>query len=142
VKVHEKWSRYADEGKGKEDESIQNQMDREKRPTGTKAAKAKRKGQADDDHPMGTLSHDDIQLYHDTHELRAASQEKMAEVQLRPSKEKLEIEKRKERMKLSSTYKELLMADTSHMDDFQRTEHRRALKYFSDLLFGESQSSE
>jgi hypothetical protein len=80
VKVHEKWSRYADEGKGKEDESIQNQMDREKRPTGTKAAKEKRKGQADDDHPMGTLSHDDIHLYHDTHALRASSQEKMAGV--------------------------------------------------------------
>jgi hypothetical protein len=140
VKVHQKWCRYAEEGKGKE-ESTQDQMDRD-RVMGTKAAKAKKKGKADNDYPMATLSHDDIQLYHDTNALRASSQEKMAEIQLRLSKEKLENGKRKERMKMSSTYKELLMADTSRMDDFQRMEHRRALKYFSDQVFGDSNSSE
>lgn len=141
VKVHHKWSRQAEKGKGEED-GTGDQTAKEDHPMGTKAAKAKRKSKANDEYPTGTLSHDDIQLYHDTQALKASSQEKMAEVQLRLSKEKLEIGARKERIKMSNTYKELLMADTSRMDDFQRMEHRRALKYFSDLLFGESNNSD
>jgi hypothetical protein len=51
------------------------------------------------DIPMCTISHDDIHLYHDTHELRASSHEKVAEVHLRLLKEKIEMGKRKQRMK-------------------------------------------
>jgi hypothetical protein len=102
---------------------------------GNKNTKEKRKGKANDDYPMGTVSHDDIHLYHDTHELRASSHEKVAEVHLRLLKEKLEMENRKQRMKMSRTYKEVPMADTALLDGFQRMEHRRALNYFSDILF-------
>ena len=137
VKVHHKWSRHAEDGRNKDGSEMPKD-----RPMGTKAAKAKKKAKAQDDISMGTLSHDDIQLYYDSHVLRASSQEKMAEVQLRLSKEKLEISKTKERIKMSATYKELLMADTSRMDDFQRMEHRRATKYFSDMLFGDGNSTE
>lgn len=136
VRVHQKWSRHSEEGKGKGNGTIQTQMEKETRPDGTKLAKGKKKGKVEDENSFGTLTHDDVQLYHDTQALRASLQEKMAEVHLRLSRDKLEIGKTRERIKMSSTYKELIMADTSHMDEYQKSEHQRALKFFSDQLFG------
>lgn len=98
--------------------------------------KGKEKEKVEDDDSFVTLTHDDVQLYHDTQALRVSSQEKMAEVQLRLSKEKLEIGKTREKIKMSSTYKELIMVGTSHMDEYQKSEHQWTLKKFSDQLFG------
>ena len=44
------------------------------------ATKAKRKWKDEDEVSMGKLSHDDTQLYHDTHALRVLSQKSTAEV--------------------------------------------------------------
>lgn len=90
-----------------------------------------------EDISFGTHSHDDIQLYHDTQALGASSQEKIEEMQLRFSIENIEIDMTKQRNKMASNLKKLIMADTSHMDEYQKNEHQRALTSFTDQLFGQ-----
>lgn len=38
---------------------------------------------------------------------------------------------------MASNLKKLIMADTSHMDEYQKNEHQRALTSFTDQLFGQ-----
>ncbi|KAI4991014.1 hypothetical protein ZWY2020_039385 [Hordeum vulgare] len=69
--------------------------------------------------------------------------EKMSEVQLRLSKEKLEFAKLKQQeakdkkeTTLYEKYSELLMADTSRFSDFQKAEYEKAVKRMGEMLFG------
>jgi hypothetical protein len=62
---------------------------------------------------------------------------------LRLSKEKLEIarlkhQEAKDRKEttLYEKYTELLMADTQRFDEFQKEEHRKAVKRMGEMLFG------
>lgn len=141
VRNQPRWTRNYEEAKTKENESVERQIAKETRPLGTKAAKANKKGKDVEDYPFGSISHDDIQLYYDTQALRASTANKMADVQLRLSKEKLEAAHAKERTAMAKNYKELLMADTTCFTEFQRMEHERAVKYFSDKLFGTSNTN-
>ncbi|KAG8064645.1 hypothetical protein GUJ93_ZPchr0004g39715 [Zizania palustris] len=91
----------------------------ELRPQGVKGAKAKAKGKLKV--PSGNLSREDIELYHESQTVRAASTEKMAEVQLQVAKDQREAALAKERIELAKNerqiidkYTTLLMADTTH----------------------------
>ncbi|KAL5219698.1 hypothetical protein ABZP36_024411 [Zizania latifolia] len=88
-------------------------------PQGIKAAKAKAKGKSKV--PSGNLSREDIELYHESQTVRAASTEKMAEVQLQVAKDQREAALAKERIELAKNerqiidkYTTLLTADTTH----------------------------
>ncbi|KAL5208670.1 hypothetical protein ABZP36_033105 [Zizania latifolia] len=103
------------------------------------AAKAKAKGKSKV--PSGNLSREDIELYHESQTVRAASTEKMAEVQLQVAKDQREAALAKERIELAKNerqiidkYTTLLMADTTHYSISQREEHELALKYFRSIL--------
>uniref|UniRef100_I1QMU7 Myb-like domain-containing protein n=1 Tax=Oryza glaberrima TaxID=4538 RepID=I1QMU7_ORYGL len=68
--------------------------------------------------------------------------EKMSEVQLRLSKEQLELARIKQdeaNVKKETTlymkYTELLLADTSRFDEFQKAEYEKALKHIGGILF-------
>ncbi|KAG8065830.1 hypothetical protein GUJ93_ZPchr0004g39199 [Zizania palustris] len=111
----------------------------ELRPQGVKGAKAKAKGKLKV--PSGNLSREDIELYHESQTVRAASTEKMAEVQLQVAKDQREAALAKERIELAKNerqiidkYTTLLMADTTHYSISQREEHELALKYFRTIL--------
>ncbi|EAZ08578.1 hypothetical protein OsI_30853 [Oryza sativa Indica Group] len=67
---------------------------------------------------------------------------KMSEVQLRLSKEQLELarikqEEAREKKKttLYKKYTELLLADTSRFDEFQKAEYEKALRHIGGMLF-------
>ncbi|XP_006661113.1 uncharacterized protein LOC102710813 [Oryza brachyantha] len=69
--------------------------------------------------------------------------EKMSEVQLRLSKEQLELArlkqeeaKEKKETTLYKKYTELLLADTSRFDEFQKAEYERAVRHIGEMLFG------
>ena len=68
--VHQKWNRHSDDEKGKGNANIQTQMEKETRPDETKL-KEKKKWKFEDDNSFVTITHDDVQLYHDTEALRA-----------------------------------------------------------------------
>ncbi|WVZ64366.1 hypothetical protein U9M48_013892 [Paspalum notatum var. saurae] len=82
-----KWTRtYVEEGSNSSEAS--QRVEGETRPPGQKQAKSKLKGKAESS--LVNLCHDDIQLYHDTQALRASTADKMAEVQLQISRDKVE----------------------------------------------------
>uniref|UniRef100_J3MKP7 No apical meristem-associated C-terminal domain-containing protein n=1 Tax=Oryza brachyantha TaxID=4533 RepID=J3MKP7_ORYBR len=135
VRRQPKWNRVYTEKENKE-MRLRGPSDdineHEKRPQGTKAAKAKAKGKSQA--PPGTLSHDDFELYHESQTLKAATTEKMAEVQLQVSQDQKEAALAKERrelakkdMKIMDKYTTLLMADTTSFTSSQREEHEIAL---------------
>jgi hypothetical protein len=134
-----KWNRmYTEESTSQNKDPINLDFEKEKRPEGQKVAKAKRsgKGKDIDDSSSTNLSHDDIQMYYETQALRASTADRMGEVQRQVSEQKLAAAQARERTSLMEKYTDLLMANTSSMSDFQRMEHERALKFFSDKIMG------
>ncbi|KAJ1277813.1 hypothetical protein BS78_04G031700 [Paspalum vaginatum] len=139
-----KWTRtYVEEGSNSNEAS--QRVEGETRPPGQKQAKSKLKGKAESS--SVNLCHDDIQLYHDTQALRASTADKMAEVQLRISRDKVEAAHAGERAALANNqkalmdkYTELLMADTSCFTDSQRMEHQLALEFFREKVMGGSRN--
>jgi hypothetical protein len=75
-------------------------------------------------------------MYFETQALRASTADRMGEVQRQVSEQKLAAAQARERTSLMEKYTDLLMANTSCMSDFQRMEHERALKFFSDKIMG------
>ena len=113
--------------------------------TGTQSCKLtkpkrKRKGKA---LPCLPEVQEDIKRAVDLQTMLRKDHEKMSEVQLRLSKEKLEFAKlkqqeakdKKERT-LHKKYSELLMADTSRFSDFQKAEYEKAVRRMGEMLFG------
>lgn len=119
------------------------------RETGTQSCKLtklkrKRKGRA---LPCLSEVQQDIKHAVDLQTMLRKDHEKMSEVQLRLSKEKLEFAKlkqqeakdKKERT-LHKNYSELLMADTSRFNDFQKAEYEKAVRRMGEMLFGKDDS--
>lgn len=69
--------------------------------------------------PDSYLSHDDLQMYYETQDIRASTADKTADVQLRLSKEKLEAAHSQERTSMAQMYTNLLMVDLSGLTDMQ-----------------------
>ncbi|XP_062180661.1 glutathione S-transferase T3-like [Phragmites australis] len=114
------------------------------RPLGTKVAKLLAKGKGKEQ-SGGSMSHENFKLYHESQTLRSSTSLRLAEVQLQLSKDHIEVAqsqeraaKEKKQCKIMDKYTELLMADTSKMNDSQREEHDRALKFFGDNLHGKN----
>ncbi|CAN6344542.1 unnamed protein product [Urochloa humidicola] len=109
---------------------------------GSKMAKSKQKRKANASTPLSEVQ-EDIKRAVNLQTMLQKDREKMSEVQLRLSKEKLELARlkqqeakdRKETI-LYEKYTELLMADTQRFDDFQKEEHRKAIKRMGEMLFG------
>ncbi|XP_044985266.1 uncharacterized protein LOC123452634 [Hordeum vulgare subsp. vulgare] len=102
--------------------------------------KRKRQGKA---LPCSSEVQEDIKLAVDLQTMLMKDREKMSEVQLRLSKEKLEFAKLKQQeakdkkeTTLYEKYSELLMADTSRFSDFQKAEYEKAVKRMGEMLFG------
>jgi len=111
-------------------------------PQGSKMAKSKRKRKGDASTPPSEVQ-EDIKRAVDLQTMLQKDREKMSEVQLRLSKEKLEIarlkhQEAKDRKEttLYEKYTELLLADTQRFDEFQKEEHRKAVKRMGEMLFG------
>jgi hypothetical protein len=88
---------------------------------------------------------EDIKRAVDLQSMLQKDREKMSEVQLRLSKEKLEVARLKQQeakdrkeTTLYEKYTELLMADTQRFDEFQKEEHRKAVKNMGEMLFGKN----
>ncbi|KAG2623242.1 uncharacterized protein LOC120696831 [Panicum virgatum] len=110
-------------------------------PQGSKMAKSKRKRKGDASTPPSEVQ-EDIKRAVDLQTMLQKDREKMSEVQLRLSKEKLEIarlkhQEAKDRKEttLYEKYTELLLADTQRFDEFQKEEHRKAVKRMGEMLF-------
>ncbi|CAL4896718.1 unnamed protein product [Urochloa decumbens] len=116
--------------------------ERETYQQGSKMAKSKRKREGNASTPLSEVQ-EDIKRAVNLQTMLQKDREKMSEVQLRLSKEKLELARlkqqeakdRKETV-LYEKYTELLMADTQRFDDFQKEEHRKAVKRMGEMLFG------
>ncbi|KAF8711564.1 hypothetical protein HU200_029013 [Digitaria exilis] len=115
--------------------------EKEKHPHGSKTAKAKRKRKGNMSSPSAEVQ-EDIKRAVDLQTMLQKDCEKMSEVQLRLSKEKLELarlkqEEAKDRRQttLYEKYTELLMADTQRFSDFQKEEHKKAVKRMGEMLF-------
>jgi hypothetical protein len=106
--------------------------------------KRKRKGKA---LPCLSEVQEDIKRAMDLQTMLRKDNEKMSEVQLRLSKEKLELAKLKQQeakdkkeTTLHKNYSELLMADTSRFNDFQKAEYEKAVRRMGEMLFGKDDS--
>ncbi|CAN6173956.1 unnamed protein product [Urochloa humidicola] len=116
--------------------------DKETHPQGPKMAKAKRKRKGNVSSPSSEVQ-EDIKRAMDLQAMLQKDREKMSEVQLRLSNEKLELArlkqqeaKDKKEATLYEKYTELLMADTQRFNDFQKEEHKKAVKRMGEMLFG------
>ncbi|KQK19366.2 hypothetical protein BRADI_1g48041v3 [Brachypodium distachyon] len=112
------------------------------RPEGSKAAKANRNGKRKMPE-MADEMRDELDKFIAAQTAAREDHEGMKEFQLRISSEKLEAaklaqqaEKDKKERKILDTYKELMMADTSGLDEDEKTERKKALKFMSLQLFG------
>lgn len=104
--------------------------------------KRKRKGKGKE-LPCSSEVQEDIKRAVHLQTMLMKDREKVSEVQLRLSKEKLELAKLKQQEAkdkketvLYEKYSELLMADTSKFNDFQKTEHEKAVRRMGEILFG------
>jgi hypothetical protein len=110
--------------------------------------KRKRKGKGKDKElPCSSEVQEDIKRAVDLQAMLMKDREKVSEVQLRLSKEKLELAKLKQQeakdkkeTTLYEKYSELLMADTSRFNDFQKAEYEKAVRRMGETLFGRSDS--
>ncbi|OEL38849.1 hypothetical protein BAE44_0000132 [Dichanthelium oligosanthes] len=116
--------------------------EKETHAQGSKMAKAKRKCRGNVSSPSSEVQ-EDIKRAMDLQTMLQKDREKMSEVQLRLSKEKLELArlkqqeaKDKKETTLYEKYTELLMADTQRLNDFQKEEHKKAVKRMGEMLFG------
>ncbi|CAN6210396.1 unnamed protein product [Urochloa humidicola] len=117
-------------------------LDKETQPQGSKMTKDKRKHKGNASSPSSEVQKD-IKRAMVLQTMLQKDREKMSEVQLRLSKEKLELArlkqqeaKDKKETTLYEKYTELLMADTQRFNDFQKEEHKKAVKRMGEMLFG------
>ncbi|RCV36032.1 hypothetical protein SETIT_7G287300v2 [Setaria italica] len=110
-------------------------------PRGSKMSNFKRKRKGNASTPPSEVQ-EDIKRAVDLQAMLQKDREKMSEVQLRLSKEKLEVARLKQQeakdrkeTTLYEKYTELLMADTQRFDEFQKEEHRKAVKCLGEMLF-------
>ncbi|KAM0852043.1 hypothetical protein ACQ4PT_052029 [Festuca glaucescens] len=108
--------------------------------------KRKRKGEGKE-LPCSSEVQEDIKRAVDLQSMLMKDREKVSEVQLRLSKEKLELAKLKQQeakdkkeTTLYEKYSELLMADTSKFNDFQKAEYEKAVRRMGETLFGRDDS--
>ncbi|XP_047052636.1 uncharacterized protein LOC124658323 [Lolium rigidum] len=108
--------------------------------------KRKRKGNGKE-LPCSSEVQEDIKRAVDLQTMLMKDREKVSEVQLRLSKEKLELAKLKQQeakdrkeTTLYKKYSELLMADTSKFNDFQKAEYEKAVRRMGETLFGRDDS--
>lgn len=113
-----------------------------KHPQGCKVPKLKRKRKGNESSSSSEVQ-EDIKRTVDLQTMLKKDREKMSEVQFRLSKEKLEFARLKQQEAkdkketiLYEKYTELLMADTSRFNEFQKTEYQRAVKHMGEMLFG------
>jgi hypothetical protein len=113
-------------------------------PRGSKMSNSKRKRKENASTPTSEVQ-EDIKRAVDLQSMLQKDREKMSEVQLRLSKEKLEVARLKQQeakdrkeTTLYEKYTELLMADTQRFDEFQKEEHRKAVKNMGEMLFGKN----
>ncbi|KQK22610.1 glutathione S-transferase T3 isoform X1 [Brachypodium distachyon] len=111
------------------------------RPEGSKAAKANRNGKRKMPE-MADEMRDELDKFIAAQTAAREDREGMKEFQLRISSEKLEAaklarqpEKDKKEHKILDTYKELMLANTSGLDEDEKAERKKALKFMSLQLF-------
>lgn len=109
---------------------------------GCKVATGKRK-RKDSIPPSPLEVQEDIKRAMDLQAMLQKDREKMSEVQLRLSREKLELArlkqleaKDKKETMLYEKYTELLTADTQGFNGFQKEEYEKALRRMGEMLFG------
>ncbi|KAL6899490.1 hypothetical protein ACP4OV_006148 [Aristida adscensionis] len=112
----------------------------EKRPMGTKTAKALRSGKGNEKDRAST-SHMDEQLINKFIEVQSTANDglgDMLETQKRVSSEKLEAAKLKHKSSMLETYRALIAQDTKDMPDDVKAEHMMGLKCLRESLFGKT----
>ncbi|KAE8796995.1 hypothetical protein D1007_27952 [Hordeum vulgare] len=139
LKAEGKWLSCYSKMKGNEEKSSSAgtiDLEGEERPPGRDTAKVERtsKGKSGVYQELGEKLHKFIEVSSQS----AGDRQKVIESQLLLSDRQLETAKINSKTKLLDSYTNLLLADTSKMDDFEKAQRAMALKHMQATLFADS----